>query len=243
MSQKRVFRVCVGKGVFGETKSDFVIYGRPLIIIKTAAAPRDYHQIQHQFHHHGKGVDRGGFEGECDRAWSPAWWKNDRGGSTNEGGMEHVCASCSTMIVVVTRCRRGRRESARRGANSTLSALTRSLLWCWWSGWRCFRCYWWFWSSQRSFLVVSIVLCKVIRQSTIACPDRGLLLLRAKSHFDIHLFETLSWKSWQCRDEYRMSLHCLIALYETSMANSFKKSVAKVGWKCTTKQFYSIFSP
>ena len=33
------------------------------------------------------------------------------------------------------------------------------------------------------FLVVSIVLCKVIRQSTIACPDRGLLLLRAKSHF------------------------------------------------------------
>ena len=42
------------------------------------------------------------------------------------------------------------------------------------------------------FLVVSIVLCKVIRQSTIACPDRGLLLLRAKSHFDIHLFETIS---------------------------------------------------
>ena len=34
MSQKRVFRVCVGKGVFGETKSDFVIYDRPLIIIK-----------------------------------------------------------------------------------------------------------------------------------------------------------------------------------------------------------------
>ena len=147
MSQKRVFRVCVGKGVFGETKSDFVIYGRPLIIIKTAAAPRDYHQIQHKFHHHGKGVDRGGFEGECDRAWSPAWWKNDRGGATEE---QHVCASCLKMIVVVTRCRQGRRESARRGANSTLSALTRSLLSCWWSGWRCFRCYWWFWRSQRS---------------------------------------------------------------------------------------------
>ena len=42
------------------------------------------------------------------------------------------------------------------------------------------------------FLVVSIDSCKVIRQSTIACPDRGLLLLRAKSHFYIHLFEKLS---------------------------------------------------
>ena len=60
------------------------------------------------------------------------------------------CASCSTIIVVVTRCKRGRRESVRRGANSTPSALTRSLFWCWWSGWRCFRWYWWFWSSQRS---------------------------------------------------------------------------------------------
>ena len=45
---------------------------------------------------------------------------------------------------------------------------------------------------KYQFLVVSIVSCKVIRQSTIACPDRGLLLLRAKSHFDIHLFEKLS---------------------------------------------------
>ena len=42
------------------------------------------------------------------------------------------------------------------------------------------------------FLVVSIDSCKVIRQSTIACPDRGLLLLRAKSHFYINLFEKLS---------------------------------------------------
>ena len=157
MSQKCVFRVCVGKGVFGETKSDFVIYGRPLIIIKTAAAPRDYHQIQHQFHHHGKGVDRGGFEGECDRAWSPAWWKDDRGGSKEEGGLGGACLCfllnhncCGDQVC---RCKRGRRESARRGANSTLSALTRSLLWCWWSGWRCFRRYWWFskiyfWWSQ-----------------------------------------------------------------------------------------------
>ena len=48
---------------------------------------------------------------------------------------------------------------------------------------------------KELFLLVSIVSWKVIRQSTIACPDRGLLLLRAKSHFDIHLFEKLSGKS------------------------------------------------
>ena len=130
MSQKRVFRVCVGKGVFGETKSDFVIYDRPLIIIKLllplaiiikfstnstitekvsieAASRENVIELGHQLDEKMIEVDpqRGGFRG-------------------------HVCASCSTMTVVVTRCKRGRRESARRGASSTPSALTRSLLSC-----------------------------------------------------------------------------------------------------------------
>ena len=46
---------------------------------------------------------------------------------------------------------------------------------------------------------------EVIRQTTISCVERGLILLRV-------------------RDEFRMTLHAYKTLYETSTANGFKNS-------------------